>query len=154
MNVFEKISAVWQKINIVQRALLLAIVLTMGVIGALLTYWARLPDMSVLFAELSPEEAAKITDKISEKSVPYELRNGGKSVYAPRDKIYQIRIDLAKDGLPGGDQGGYSLFDNEKIGISPFVQNINLKRALQDELAKSIQMIDGVLHARVHIVNY
>lgn len=153
MNPLQKIVAVWQKINVVQRALLMAIILAMGAIGMLLTHWAKLPDMQMLYAELSPEEAAKITDKISEKGIAYELRNGGKSVYAPREKIYQLRIDLAKDGLPGGDQGGYSLFDNEKIGISPFVQNVNLKRALQDELAKSIQMIDGVLLARIHIVS-
>ena len=153
MNLFQKLIAVWQKINIVQRALLMAIILTMGIVGTLLTYWAKLPDMQMLYAELGPEEAAKITDKISEKGVAYELRNGGKSVYVPREKVYQLRLDLAKDGLPSGDQGGYSLFDNEKIGVSPFVQNINLKRALQDELAKSIQMIDGVMHARVHIVS-
>ncbi len=153
MNFLQKIIAVWQKINVVQRALLIAIILAMGTIGMLLTHWAKLPDMQILYADLSPEEAAKITDKISEKGIAYELRNGGKSVYAPSEKIYQLRIDLAKDGLPGGDKGGYSLFDNEKIGISPFVQNVNLKRALQDELAKSIQMIDGVLYARVHIVS-
>jgi flagellar M-ring protein FliF len=153
MNFLQKIVAVWQKINVVQRALLMAIILAMGAIGMLLTHWAKLPDMQMLYSDLSPEEAAKITDKISEKGIAYELRNGGKSVYAPSEKIYQLRIDLAKDGLPGGDKGGYSLFDNEKIGISPFVQNINLKRALQDELAKSIQMIDGVSYARVHIVS-
>lgn len=153
MNFFQKLIAVWQKVNIVQRALLMAIVLTMGIIGALLTYWAKLPDMRVLYAELSPEEAAKITDKISEKGAAYELRNGGKSIYVPKEMVYQLRIDLAKEGLPAGEQGGYRLFDNEKIGVSPFVQNVNLKRALQDELAKSIQMIEGVVYARIHIVS-
>jgi flagellar M-ring protein FliF len=153
MNFLQKIIAVWQKVNIVQRAMLMAIVLTMGIIGALLTYWAKLPDMRVLFAELNPEEAAKITDKISEKNIAYELRNGGRSVYVPKDMVYQLRLDLAKDGLPAGEQGGYRLFDDEKIGVSPFVQNVNLKRALQDELAKSIQMIEGVQHARIHIVS-
>jgi len=153
MNPLQKIIAVWQKINVVQRALLLAILLAMGGIGMLMTHWAKQPDMQMLYSELSPEDAAKVTDKISEKGIAYELRNGGKSIYAPREKIYQLRIDLAKEGLPSGGQGGYSLFDNEKIGISPFVQNVNLKRALQDELAKSIQMIEGVQHARVHIVS-
>jgi flagellar M-ring protein FliF len=153
MNFFQKLIAVWQKINIVQRALLMAIVLTMGIIGALLTYWAKLPDMQMLYTELNPEEAAKITDKISEKGIAYELRNGGRSIYVPKERVYQLRLDLAKEGLPSGEQGGYKLFDNEKIGISPFVQNVNLKRALQDELSKSIQMIEGVVYARVHIVS-
>jgi flagellar M-ring protein FliF len=153
MNFFQKISAVWQNISLVQRALLTAIVLTFIIAGVLLTYWARRPDMRMLYQDLAPEEASKITEKISEKDIAYELRNGGTSVYVPKEKVYQLRLDMAKEGLPVGEQGGYKIFDNEKIGISPFVQNVNLKRALQEELAKSIQMIDGVVHARVHIVS-
>ena len=152
MNFFQKIAAVWQKVSLVQRALLIAIVLTFIVIGALLTHWARRPDMRMLYQQLSPEEASKITEKISDKAVVYELRNGGTSIYVPKEKVYQLRLDMAREGLPVGEQGGYRIFDNEKIGVSPFVQNVNLKRALQEELAKSIQMIDGVVHARVHIV--
>ena len=153
MNFFQQINAVWQKVGVVQRALLIAVVLTLSIVGFLLTKWARTPDMVMLYQELAPEEAAKITDKIAGKSIPYELRNGGTSVYAPREKIYQLRLDMAKDGLPGGAQGGYKIFDEEKIGTSPFVQNVNLKRALEEELAKSILMIDGVVQCRVHIVN-
>ncbi len=153
MGFVEKITSVWQKVSVIQRALLVAVVLTVVMVVALLAYWARLPDMRMLYAELAPEEAAKITDKIAEKNIPYELRNGGTSIYVPKQNIYQLRLDMAKDGLPAGQHGGYSIFDKEKIGISPFVQNVNLQRALQDELAKSIQMIEGVVHARVHIVS-
>jgi len=152
MNFFQKIGAVWQKVGLVQRALLSAIVLTFIIVGALLFHWARRPDMRMLYHDLSPEEASKITDKIIERGIAYELRNGGTAVYAPSKNIYQLRLDMAKDGLPSGGQKGYKIFDNEKIGVSPFVQGVNLKRALQDELAKSIQMIDGVVHARIHIV--
>jgi flagellar M-ring protein FliF len=153
MNFFQKISAVWQKIGLVQRALLVGLVLTFLAACALVVYWARRPDMKMLYQDISPEEAAKITEKISEKSIVYELRNGGTSIYVPSEYVYQLRLDMAKEGLPIGEQGGYKIFDNEKIGISPFVQTVNLKRALQDELAKSIQMIDGVVHSRVHIVS-
>jgi flagellar M-ring protein FliF len=153
MNFFQKISAVWQKIGLVQRALLVGLLLTFVAACALLTYWARRPDMRMLYQEIAPEEAAKITEKIGEKGVVYELRNGGTSIYVPREQVYQLRLDMAKEGLPIGEQGGYKIFDNEKIGISPFVQSVNLKRALQEELAKSIQMIDGVVHARIHIVS-
>ena len=153
MGFFQKISAVWQKISLVQRALLVAIVLTFIAVGGLLIHWARRPDMRMLYQQLAPEEAAKITDKISEQGIAYELRNGGTSVYVPKEKVYQLRLDMAKEGLPVDEQGGYKIFDDEKIGVSPFVQSVNLKRALQEELAKSIQMIDGVVHARVHIVS-
>ncbi|NIP28575.1 MAG: flagellar M-ring protein FliF [Phycisphaerae bacterium] len=152
MSFFQKIGAIWQKVSIVQRALLIAIVLTFVVIGVLLTNWARRPDMRMLYQQLSPEEASKITEKISEKDIVYELRNGGTSIFVPKEKVYQLRLDMAKEGLASGEQGGYKIFDNEKIGVSPFVQSVNLKRALQEELAKSIQMIDGVVHARVHMV--
>ena len=153
MNVLEKIQAVWQNISLVQRALLAAVGLTLVIIGGLVIHWARKPDMQVLYRELSPEEASKITEKISEKSIPYELDSGGTTIKVPRETVHELRLDMAREGLPADPQGGYRIFDNEKIGISPFVQNVNLQRALQDELAKSIQMIDGVDHARVHIAN-
>ncbi len=153
MNFFQKLNAIWQNVSLVQRALLIAIGLTFIIAGGLLIHWARRPDMGLLYSNLDREEAAKITEKISEKGTVYKLANGGTTIYAPKENIAQLRLDMAKEGLPEGGQKGYGIFDNEKIGISPFVQNVNLKRALQDELAKSIQMIDSVSHARVHIVS-
>ena len=153
MNHLQKIGAIWQKIGLVQRALLVAVVLTFFAVGAFLTHWARKPDFRMLYQDLDPEEAAKITEKISEKGIAYDLKGGGTSIYVPKEQVYQLRLDMAKEGLPVGEQGGYKIFDNGKIGVSPFVQSVNLKRALQEELAKSIQMIDGVTHTRVHIVS-
>jgi flagellar M-ring protein FliF len=153
MEIFQKIAVVWQKISLIQRALLAAVLVASAIIGSLLVHWARRPDMRMLYQELSPGEAARITDKIAEQEIAYQLHDGGTTIYVPRQHVYQLRLDLAKEGLPAGEQSGYKLFDDEKIGVSPFVQNVNLSRALQDELAKSIQMIDGVAHARVHIVN-
>ncbi len=153
MNFIQKINVVWQKIGLVQRVFLIALFLTFIAAGAMLTHWARKPDMRILYQDLSPEEASKITELITERGIAYELKSGGTSIFVPKEQVYQLRLDVAKEGLPVGEQGGYRIFDTEKIGVSPFVQNINLKRALQDELAKSIQMIDGVSHARVHIVS-
>jgi flagellar M-ring protein FliF len=153
MNFFQKLNAIWKNVSMVQRVLLTAIGLTFIIIVVLLTYWARRPDMGVLYSNLDREEAAMITEKISDKDIVYKLANGGTTIYAPKESIAQLRLDMAKEGLPKDGQKGYGIFDNEKIGVSPFVQNVNLKRALQDELAKSIQMIDGVSHARVHIVS-
>jgi len=153
MNFFQKIEVIWQNVSIVQRALLIAIVLTVVAVIVLFVYWARRPDMRLLYSNLDAEEAAKIVEKISEMGVVYKLSNGGTTIYVPRENVSRLRLEMAQEGLPEGGQKGYDIFDNEKIGISPFVQNVNLKRALQNELAKSIQMIDGVVHARIHIVN-
>lgn len=153
MALLQKIRTIWQKLGLVQQVLLGAIVLTFVLAGVMLVRWAGKPDMKMLYQDLGPEEASEITEKLSESGIAYELRNGGTAIYVPKEQVYQLRLDMAKEGLPAGEQGGYKIFDNEKIGISPFVQTVNLKRALQDELARSIQMVDGVAHARVHIVS-
>jgi flagellar M-ring protein FliF len=153
MNFFQRIAVIWQNIGIVQKALLAAIVLAAVLVGGLFAYWAQMPDMKVLYSGLDPEEAAKITDKISEKGIVYKLNSAGTSIYVPKEHVSQLRLDMAKEGLPNSGQKGYGIFDDEKVGISPFVQNVNLRRALQEELAKSIQMIDGVTHVRIHIVS-
>jgi flagellar M-ring protein FliF len=153
MNFFQKLTVIWQKISLVHRALLLAVFLTFCLVGGLLVHWARKPDMRLLYQNLPRDEASKIAEKISGQGIQYQLQDGGTSIYVPEDQVYQLRLDMAKEGLPTGEHLGYKLFDSEKIGVSPFVQNVNLQRALQDELARSIQMIDGVINARVHIVN-
>ncbi|MFA5784533.1 MAG: flagellar basal-body MS-ring/collar protein FliF, partial [Phycisphaerae bacterium] len=149
----QKLAAVWKNVSIVQKALLLAIVGTMVGAAILLTQWAGRPDFRLLYDSLSPDEAGKIVDKIVAADVPYELKNGGTSIYVPKENVYQLRLNMAKEGLPEGSQKGYKIFDDAKIGVSPKVQDINLLRALQEELAKSIQMMEGVAHARIHIVS-
>ncbi len=89
MDFFRKTAAVWEKVSLVQRALLISIALTFIIVGVLVIYWARQPDMRVLYSELSPEDASKIADKISDKDVVYELR--GTSIYVPDDKVHQLR---------------------------------------------------------------
>jgi flagellar M-ring protein FliF len=153
MDILARINAIWQNISFVQRTILITAIVSALLISGLVAHWVAQPDMRLLYHDLQPDNASKIADKISEKGIPYELRNGGTTIYVPKNNVYQLRLDMAKDGLADNEKGGYKLFDNEKIGVSPFVQNINLKRALEEELARSIQMIDGVVSARVHIVN-
>jgi flagellar M-ring protein FliF len=152
MGFFEQLLTVWNRTTLVQRALALAMVLACVITGTVLTKWASKPNMALLYQQLSPVDAGKITDKLSELGIQYELRGNGASIYVPDDKVHQARLDIAKLGLPETGQGGYKIFDDQKIGTSPFVQGVNLNRALQEELAKSIQMIEGVTQARVHLV--
>jgi flagellar M-ring protein FliF len=153
MSFFQRLALIWQRISLVHRALLLSVFLTFGLVGGLLFHWARQPDMRLLYHNLARDEASKIAEKISGKGIQYELQDGGTTIFVPEDQVYQLRLDMANEGLPTGEHLGYKLFDSEKIGISPFVQNVNLQRALQDELGRSIEMIEGVINARVHIVD-
>ncbi|MEN6308700.1 MAG: flagellar basal-body MS-ring/collar protein FliF [Anaerohalosphaeraceae bacterium] len=150
---FEKINAVWQRIGLVQRAVLAAAVMACIITGGLLTQWATRPEMRLLYGNLNAEQAGLIADKIQGQNVECKLGTGGSSIYVPSEKVYEIRAMLAKEGLgPKEGEPGYEIFDNEKLGVSPLVQKLNYNRALQGELAKTIQFFDGVEYARVHIV--
>ena len=151
MEYLKQIKAVWEHLSIVHRGIVGAIGLTVIVAVVALSMWASRPDMQILYSGLDAGEASKIVEKISEKNIKYKLANNGTTIYVPREHKNQVSIDMAGEGLPEGGLKGYKIFDDQKIGISPAVQNVNLKRALQEELAKSIQMIDGVVSARIHI---
>jgi len=154
VDILNKIEALWRNVSLVQRAVLIAVVLTVAMAGILLAKWATQPDMRLLYSNLDAEGAGKIIDKIQEKGIAYELGNNGTSVKVPREYVTQLRLEMARAGLPDSGQKGYSLFDHQKIGTSPSVQKVTLKRALEEELAKSIQYMDGVVHARVHVVTH
>ena len=152
MNLLGNLSVIWNKISIMQKAMVIAALMACGIISVLLTGWAAKADMRPLFISLNIEEAAKITDKLAERGIEYELRGNGTSIYVAQDRVYSARMELAKEGLPETDQGGYKIFESSKISASPLVQQMNHKQALEEELAKSIQMIQGIEYARVLIV--
>ena len=108
--------------------------------------------MQLLYGKLSPDEAARVAEAVGEAGCQYEVRNGGAAIYVPADRVYELRMALASEGIPSSGQPGYDLFDNEGITVSPYVQKINFGRALEGELARTIQLLDSVTYARVHIV--
>ena len=151
-NFVQNLRDAWQRTGLVQRVVLLAVLLAAGGATALLVGWARTPSLALLYSGLAPEEASRIVEKVRDAGVPYELRSGGSSVYVPEEKVYSLRLELAGQGLPAGDQRGYRILDDEKLGTSPFTQRLNYRRALEGEVGKSIQVMEGVTSARVHIV--
>lgn len=148
----DNLGAAWGRTSIVQRVLLVGLLLGCIGAGAVLVMWMRQPHMAMLYSRLAPEEAAKIVEKVRDSGSPYELKDGGTTVYVPEDKVYSLRLTMASQGLPVGESAGYRILDEEKIGASPFTQRVNYIRALEGELAKSVQLIEGVAGARIHIV--
>lgn len=111
------------------------------------------PDMSLLFAELDSADAGRIVDRLESMGIEYEMRGNGGSIYVPSTRVARIRMDLAQAGLPGSGSIGYEIFDrSDVLGISSAIMDINLVRALEGEISKSIQSIKGVSAARVHLV--
>lgn len=141
----------WQKLNINQKTvIMITIILFLVAVGTLI-YWVSRPSYSVLFSNLSPEDASAIVAKLQEKKIPYQL-NGTSIIEVPSDKVYETRIDLAGQGLPQGGTVGFEIFDQNNFGLSDFTQKINYRRALEGELARTISQINEIEGARVHIV--
>ncbi len=152
MNFLNIISTIWNKISVMQRAVIIATLMACCIMSVLLTSWASKADMRPLYIGLSLEDAGKVTDQLTERGIAYELRGNGTSIYVARENVASARLEMAKVGLPETQQGGYKIFENTKISASPLVQQMNHKQAMEEELAKSIQMINCIEHARVLIV--
>jgi flagellar M-ring protein FliF len=113
--------------------------------------WSQQPEMQVLFANLSPDDAGMIIEKLKENKVPYEVGVGGTSLLVPGQQVHDLRLQLAGQGLPHGGGVGFEIFDRTTVGMSEFVQKLNYRRALQGELARTISQLPEVERARVHL---
>jgi flagellar M-ring protein FliF len=111
------------------------------------------PQMTPLFTGLSLEDSGAIVKELDRQGVTYQVRNDGNIIMVPVDRVARLRMTLAESGLPKGGGIGYEIFDkSDALGTTSFVQNINSLRALEGELARTIQGIDRVEAARVHLV--
>ncbi|MBI5755578.1 MAG: flagellar M-ring protein FliF [Nitrospirae bacterium] len=137
-------------IPIAQKILAVAgIAATIAVVIAVML-WANQPVYHLLYSNLSAEDAGAITEKLREMKVPYEIKDGN-AILVPGEKVYELRLLLAGQGIPSGGGVGFELFDRTTIGMTDFVQKLNYKRALQGELARTIGQLAEVEHARVHL---
>ena len=110
-------------------------------------------EMSLLYSDLDPADSGRITAKLESMQIPFELRGGGTQIFVPSDRALRLRMSMAEEGLPSGGSIGYEIFDNaDALGTTNFVQNVNLVRALEGELARTIRALDNVESARVHLV--
>jgi flagellar M-ring protein FliF len=138
----------------------LARVAAMGVVAVmLLGFFAFLvmrvssPSMAPLYTDLSIDDSAAVTKELQTMNVPFDLAGDGSTIMVPRDQVATVRMTLAGDGLPSKGQVGYEIFDQEStLGATSFVQNINNVRALEGELARSIDTLARIKSARVHLV--
>ncbi|MDE2134815.1 MAG: flagellar M-ring protein FliF [Alphaproteobacteria bacterium] len=110
------------------------------------------PPKTILFSGLESRDAAAVTAKLDAMNVPYEAKGDGATILVPADQVTKLRMQLAQENLPAAGVG-YEIFDkSDAFGTTAFVQNINRLRALEGELARSIQTIDGIESVRVHLV--
>lgn len=114
-------------------------------------WWLLRPSYDVLLSNLPEETRAEVLATLMQQQVPYQLEDGTGNILVPDDQIAQLRAQLSDQGLPAKQAVGLELFSQGDYGMSEFAQRINYQRALEGELARTIQTIDEVRHARVHI---
>ncbi len=135
-----------------KRMLIVGVTLLSAAAFAILIFIANRTDFRPLFTNLTAEDAGEIVKKLKDSKTPYQITADGKGVLVPSDKVYELRLSLASEGLPQGGGVGFEIFDRKNFGMTEFVQKLNYQRALQGELSRTISQINGVEQARVHLV--
>lgn len=151
-EVLQRLLEPFQAMSPGRRMLVGGIVVACLLAFAALIMLANRTDYRPLFTNLSSEDAGEIVKKLKESKTPYQITPDGKGVMVPSDKVYELRLSLASEGLPQGGGVGFEIFDRKNFGMTEFVQKLNYQRALQGELARTISQISGVEQARVHLV--
>ena len=144
MSAVERIRANPRFLFLVLAAAVLSVVIA-------LFFWARSPDYRVLYSNISDEDGGAIVAQLAQMNVPYRFQEHGGAIMVPAERVYEARLKLAQQGLPKGGQVGFELLDQEKFGLSQFNEQINYQRALEGELARTIEKLGPVRSARVHL---
>lgn len=125
-------------------------VATLGLIVALVYYGSQ-PNYGVLFTDLKPGDAQSIVEKLQTANIQYSLTNGGTTVLVPIERVSELRLQMAGEGVLSGGHVGFDLFDKTSFGATDFAQQVNFRRAVEGELAKTLEGMDEVESARVHV---
>ena len=145
----------WGQLGVNQKVTVMASGLLVAAGLAVVIFFTSRTDFALLYSGMDPKDAGAVIEVLDEQSIPYEAGAGGTSIKVPRSKVHELRMTLASRGLPkaSGSGLGYSIFDSKaSLTMSDFVQQVNLRRALQGELGMSIAMMEGVDSARVMVV--
>jgi len=118
---------------------------------AVLLLWSRGPDYGVLFSNLDDRDGGTIVTSLTQMNVPYKFTESGSAILVPKERVHEVRLQLAGQGLPRGSSVGFELMDNTRFGASQFTEQVTYQRALEGELANTIQAVHAVQHARVHL---
>ena len=130
--------------------LLIAVAAMVALIFGMWT-WGKTPDYRVLYGNLSDRDGGAIIESLQQMNVPYKFAESGGALLVPADQVHEVRLRLASQGLPKGSLVGFELMENQKFGTSQFLEQMNYQRALEGELARSMQTLASVQSARVHL---
>ena len=151
-QIFSQVAAAFK--NLSRGKQITLIVLVVGSLAGFvfLMTWSGKSEFHPLYSKLNPEDAGIILAKLKEQKIEYRIAANGTTILIPQEHIYETRMDLASQGLPQGSGIGFEIFNETKLGMTEFAQNVNYQRALQGELSRTINRIAEIESSRVHIV--
>ena len=150
--IFDRIAAFWRRTPIPVKVFAAAMVATVVAIGAFYTIEPMVREDAVLFSHLDSEDAAAIVQKLKTQQIKYTLTGDGTTIRVPQDKVHELRLEMAGDGLPRGGQVGFEGFEKLRLGATEFEQHVTYRRAMEGELGRTIASVRGIRNARVHLV--
>jgi flagellar M-ring protein FliF len=113
--------------------------------------WLNQPNYALLFADMDQESVAQVVTRLKSMKVQYVLDEGGRSIRVPSSRVDELRLELTAEGMPASGRIGFEIFDRTSFGATEFVEQVNYRRALEGEIARTINTISEVAGARVHI---
>jgi len=140
-----------EKIRALPKPILLGAAAAVVALVVAAVMWGSEPKYKVLFSNLDDRDGGAIVTALGTMNVPYRYNETGTALLVPADRVYDARLQLASQGLPRGGSVGFELMDNARFGASQFAEQINYQRGLEGELARSIEAMHTVQHARVHL---
>ena len=134
-----------------QMALLIGMAASVA-LGVGVIQWAMKPDFQPLYGAMSPADNATAVSLLQANGIPYTMAGGTGLLSVPSDQIPKARMALASEGFPrGGGVGFESLYQEQEMGLSSFMEQARYNRAVEAELARTISAMDSVKGARVHV---
>jgi flagellar M-ring protein FliF len=146
-----KLRAALETISLGQKVVIGLLVAALGLGGFSFYSWITTPTMAPLFSNLASTDASAIVDELNAGGVAYELADGGGTIMVANDQVYDLRLQMSGKGLPAGSETGYALLDEQAITTSEFQQQVQYQRAVEGELANTLEALDGVSTAVVHV---
>ena len=150
----ERLQELWNRYDRRRKLIFFAAILAVILAFVGISFWyGSKPDYVPLYTNLETKDAGDVVNNLKEAGVPYDLVEDkkGATILVPAPQVHDLRLNLASAGLPRGNKG-FELFDDSKLGVTEFQNKINYLQALQGELTRTIEHLDSVEKARVHIV--
>jgi flagellar M-ring protein FliF len=151
VDAFRELRGRLGSLTMAQKTILGGGVLFFALVVMISMFSGRTEDHKILFSNVDERDSAAIVAALQQMDVPYKFTEGGGAILVPAKRVHETRLKLAGQGLPKSGFVGFELLENQRLGTSQFVEQVNYQRGLEGELAKSISSLTPVKNARVHL---